>query len=339
MKYKPLNASEKYDLEIQHRRVRDSRKSDRIKAVLLYDEGWLIEAIAKVLRKNSRTIDRHLNEYHNFNKLHCDNKGSESVLDEEKTLDLIEHITDNPPSQVSEIVNYVKTTWNITLTLSGMTKWLHRQGISYKKPKNLPYKADEAVQADFIQSYETLKASAGEDQPILFMDAVHPTQNTKIAYRWLRKGCDQWVKTTGSRTRINLIGCIQLGHLSDTLTHQYKTINAESIVDFLQRIHNAYKEKSLIHLILDCAGYHKTSAVKEKAKELKIVLHFLPPYSPNLNPIERLWKVMNEKARNNVFFKNPKEFKDGISQFFNVTLPEIGTTLNSRINDKFQMIF
>jgi transposase len=37
--------------------------------------------------------------------------------------------------------------------------------------------------------------------------------------------------------------------------------------------------------------------VVEKAKELNIKLHYLPPYSPNLNPIERLWKVMNEHAR------------------------------------------
>jgi len=44
--------------------------------------------------------------------------------------------------------------------------------------------------------------------------------------------------------------------------------------------------------------------VAEIATELNIKLHFLPPYSPNLNPIERLWKVMNEKVRNNRFFKD-----------------------------------
>jgi transposase len=47
--------------------------------------------------------------------------------------------------------------------------------------------------------------------------------------------------------------------------------------------------------------------VVEKAKELNIKLHYLPPYSPNLNPIERLWKVMNEHARNNKYFATAKE--------------------------------
>jgi hypothetical protein len=54
-----------------------------------------------------------------------------------------------------------------------------------------------------------------------------------------------------------------------------------------------------INIVLDGAGYHRSSVVAEKAKELNIKLHYLPPYSPNLNPIERLWKVMNEHARNN----------------------------------------
>jgi transposase len=74
------------------------------------------------------------------------------------------------------------------------------------------------------------------------------------------------------------------------------------------------------------------------SQALNIKLHFLPPYSPNLNPIERLWKVMNEHARNNRFFKGAKDFKEAINCFFDETLPEIGSTLNERINDNFQLL-
>jgi len=91
-----------------------------------------------------------------------------------------------------------------------------------------------------------------------------------------------------------------------------------------------------IHLILDGAGYHRADKVKEKAEELNIKLHFLPPYSPNLNPIERLWKVMNEHARNNRYFESAKEFRQSIRDFFDVTLPDITDSLNSRVNDNFQ---
>jgi len=62
------------------------------------------------------------------------------------------------------------------------------------------------------------------------------------------------------------------------------------------------------------------------------------PYSPNLNPIERLWKVMNEHARNNQYFATPKLFKESIDKFFRLTLPDIADSLNSRINDNFQIL-
>ena len=78
--------------------------------------------------------------------------------------------------------------------------------------------------------------------------------------------------------------------------------------------------------------------VAEYAEKFNIKLHFLPPYSPNLNPIERLWKVMNEQVRNNRFFKGAKDFKEAINGFFDGILPRIGNGLNDRINDNFQML-
>ncbi|WP_025744952.1 transposase, partial [Salinivibrio costicola] len=83
--------------------------------------------------------------------------------------------------------------------------------------------------------------------------------------------------------------------------------------------------------------YHRTDLVKDAAYVLNIELHYLPPYSPNLNPIERLWKVMNEHARNNLYFKTKRDFAQAIDRFFTVTLPEIAESLTSRINDHFQM--
>ena len=65
-----------------------------------------------------------------------------------------------------------------------MNKRLHQYGFSYKQPKGAPNKFDEEKQADFIEQYEALKASVAIDEPILFMDAVHPTQATKVTCGW-----------------------------------------------------------------------------------------------------------------------------------------------------------
>ena len=74
------------------------------------------------------------------------------------------------------------------------------------------------------------------------------------------------------------------------------------------------------------------------SEKIKYRPNYLPPYSPNLNPIERLWKVMNEKARNGKYFASTKEFRRRFSEFFTVTLPEIADSLDSWINDNFQVL-
>jgi transposase len=70
----------------------------------------------------------------------------------------------------------------------------------------------------------------------------------------------------------------------------------------------------------------------------KIQLHILPPYSPNLNPIERVWKVMNEYARNNKVFPTFKLFREAIMHFFTHTWEEIKPKMDTRINDNFQIL-
>jgi transposase len=77
---------------------------------------------------------------------------------------------------------------------------------------------------------------------------------------------------------------------------------------------------------------------QDKVYELNIELHYLRSYSPNLNPIERLWKVMNEHVRNNKNFATAKEFRDKIDELFSETLPTIGNILEARINDNFQVL-
>ena len=69
-----------------------------------------------------------------------------------------------------------------------------------------------------------------------------------------------------------------------------------------------------------------------------IVLHYLPAYSPNLNAIERLWKVLNERVRNNRFFTSAQEFKNAIMEFFEIIWPSIKISQIDRINDNFQML-
>jgi len=58
------------------------------------------------------------------------------------------------------------------------------------------------------------------DEPILFIDAIHPTQATKISGGWIKKGQDKAIKTTGSRTRLNIVGAVELNNISAAIVNR-----------------------------------------------------------------------------------------------------------------------
>lgn len=294
--------------------------------------------IAQAIRLHQTTIDHHISEFLNKGKLKPENGGSDSKLSAEQTAFLISQLSDNLFHHTRDVIAFVTRTWNIIFSIPGMNKWLHRNGFTYKKPSGVPHKLSEEKQRQFIEYYKELKITVG-DEPILFIDGVHPTQATKISYGWIRKGQKKAVKTTGSRTRLNIMGALNLKALTSPLICEYKTINEYNVSLFFNEIRKVYPDyNQKIHVILDGAGYHRSQLVKDWAEVVNIRLHYLPPYSPNLNPIERMWKLMNEHARNNRYFSSTREFREAISVFFNQTLPDIADSLTSRINDHFQVL-
>ncbi|WP_038257688.1 helix-turn-helix domain-containing protein, partial [Xenorhabdus bovienii] len=137
-----LTNAQKQALELMHDTTRDGRVRDRIKAVLLASEGWTAQMIAQALRIHESTVSRHLKDDFSEEKLAPENGGSESRLSAEQTAELVEYLTANLMHSTAQIVDYVWARWQVTFTVAGMTKWLHRQGFSYKKPMGTPHKFD-----------------------------------------------------------------------------------------------------------------------------------------------------------------------------------------------------
>ena len=332
-----LTESERETLRSRHRGERDRRVGDRIKAILLSDKGWSYRQIAEVLLLDEQTVGRHIDEYRDSKKLTIESGGSESRLNEIQTSLLTAHLERVTYLNVYEICAYVRIAYGVSYTSKGMTSWMHNHGFSYKKPKGTPAKADSVKQEAFIREYEDLMSFTFEDEPILFGDGVHPTMSTKITYGWIKTGTDKPILTTASRTRLNIIGSLNLETM-EVIAGEHKTLDSDAMKVHFKELRQHYPTAPKIHLILDNGSYNRSFETKEAAKECGIVLHYLPPYSPNLNPIERLWKVMNEKVRNGVFFESAKEFRQSIMEFFDVTWPKIAMSMIDRINDNFQRL-
>lgn len=219
---------------------------------------------------------------------------------------------------------------------SGMTKWLKANSFCYKKAHGVPAKADKQKQQESIKIYNDLKAKTKGKEPIYFADSVHPQHQTHLTYGWIFKGVRKEVKMIGKQKRLNFIGGICLDGYRIVYENTEK-VNSESLKAFLTKLLNKHPGDNKIHAILDNAGYHKSEEVKNHAKLLLIELHFLPPYSPNLNPIERLWKIMHEQVSYNKYYEKFSEFTDATLEFFR-TIARKKKLLQSRITDNFQIL-
>lgn len=332
-----LTKQEQEILKKQHRQEKNRRVADRIKAVLLADKGWTYRQIAEALFLDEQTVGTHIDEYIAKKKLTIDSGGSLCKLCTSQIQELLAHLEIKTYLKISEICVYVQETYSISYTVAGMTAFMHQNGFSFKKPKGTPAKADPEKQKAFIKYYKNLRDSLPAEEPLLFGDGVHPTMATKVTYGWIKKGTEKPIETTASRTRINLFGTINLKDMS-LVIEQYDTINSASITDYLKKLKEHYPTAPKIHLILDQGSYNTSAETALAAEQLGIILHHLPPYSPNLNPIERLWKLTNEKVRNNRFFKSAKEFRQEMLNFFHITWPQISNSMRGRISDNFQTL-
>jgi transposase len=332
-----LSTEQKKELLNQHKKERSKKIGDRIKAIILSHEWWTYRLISEALLIDEETVSRHVQEYKEKEKLKGEAGGSKSNLTTEQSKELVKHIEESLYLDSKNIRGYVEQKYGVKYSISGMLSWLHNSGFSYRKPDRIPAKADRAKQDEFIKSYKKLKSNLEKEDVILFGDGVHPSIETKITYGWIRIGKFKEIKTTASRTRVNLLGAINLDDMY-LIAKPYKTIDSESVIDFLEGIKARYINKKNIYFITDNGPYYTSKAVKEKAGELGITMTYLPPYSPNLNPIERLWKYMNEKVRNNRFFSSAKEFRESILSFFKDDWPNLSPGLEGRINDNFQIL-
>lgn len=335
-----LTHQERIELKVQHKRERDKRICDRIKAILLYDNGWTYTQIAEALLLSDDAIRQHVNEYNDSRKLKTNNGGSREKLSADQSMLLEQHLQKHIYLYIKDIVEYVKFSYGVTYTISGLRNWLQRHAFSYKKPSLVPGKANIEQQRQWILEYEKLKSGLGPDETICFMDGVHPTHNPQVTCGWIKKGVRKELAANSGRSRLNLSGVLDL--LSKKLIIQEdKTLNGEATISFLKKVEEAYPTKKTIHIFCDNAGYYRSRLVTNYLEGSKIKMHFLPPYSPNLNPIERVWKWMKERVIYNTYYEEFEDFRFAVIGFLKgiskiASDSEFGQAFSRKIRDKFR---
>lgn len=334
-----LTSAEIIALKQAHRACKDKRAADRIKAVYSLGMGFSVEDVVSILMLDEETLRNYVKRYQagGINALITDHYlGSFSKLSAIQLQELTAHLEQKTYLTVEAVIAHVEETYNVLYSVSGMTDLLHRLKFTYKKSKLVPAKADKEKQEHFLKQLEELRASKGKDDPVLYMDGVHPQHNTMLAYGWIKKGQDNIIKSNTGRQRININGALD----ADThavITREDERINAQSTIALLEQVEAAYPLAAIIYVICDNARYYRSKLVGQFLETSKIQLIFLPSYSPNLNLIERLWKFMKKQVLYNKYYEKFDVFKQTTLGFFeNIQLYK--TELDSLLTNNYRVL-
>ena len=165
------------------------------------------------------------------------------------------------------------------------------------------------------------------------MDAAHFVHGSFLGQVWSK--CQIFIPSPSGRRRFNVLGALN-AITKDVVTIENDSyINSVSVCELMVKLHN----RSVgipITLILDNARYQTCALVTGMAQELGIELLFLPPYSPNLNLIERLWKFIKKKCLYSKYYSNFNDFCSAIRETINSSNKETLRELESLLSLNFQ---
>jgi len=153
---------------------------------------------------------------------------------------------------------------------------------------------------------------------VLSFDPMHQIHNNENGYLWQIKGKEgtKQVPSNTGRRRLNILGAINIVNLDIVPFITEENCNKETIKVFFNEVKKKYSKAEKITIFLDNARYQRNYEVQEYAQELGITLCFMPPYSPNLCLIERLWKFFKKKVIKNQYYETFEEFYNFVCQFF-----------------------
>lgn len=232
---------------------------------------------------------------------------------------------------------FIRENYDINYTKSGCVALLHQLGFTYKQTTIMPSGMNPAHQKEFKENYEEFASQLKEDETVVFMDGMHPTHNLETGKAWIKVGQKKEVLTNSGRQRCNLNGFYN-PFTQDVFAKDYPSINAQATIDSFKELEAFYPNKASIYVVIDNARYYKNALVKKWVATSRIALIYLPPYSPNLNLIERFWKCLKREVILNQFYPTFSAFKKALLDFCNKASPAHKELLKKSVGTKLHLL-
>ena len=203
---------------------------------------------------------------------------------------------------------YISETYRVECSYETVGRFFHRQGFALKVPQPWPDRQDEALRETFRQQLRELCQQPDVD--IWFADESGFEGDPRPRRRWDKKGNKTRSTKNGDHLRMNVMGmvCPRTGEFFAIETSHSDSETFQAFLDEANKSIVFQRPRNI--LILDNASWHKRKLTNWRGWKPK----YLPPYSPDLNPIERIWLVMKARWFNNHVCKNVDQLIDRLDQ-------------------------
>jgi transposase len=190
------------------------RLARRANALVLLDDGWSCENVARALLLDDDTI----RGWHGLfvaegleGLARFEAGGSACQVSGEQQEKLKAWVAAALPRTTRQIGAWIEKEFGVVYEgRSGLIALLHRLGLEYHKPSIIPRKLDKEKQKAFIESYDNLLNTLADNEAVLFADAVHPAHAARPAGCWAPSQEKLAIEQTSGRQRINIHGAIDL---------------------------------------------------------------------------------------------------------------------------------
>jgi transposase len=309
----------------------------KMEAVYLKSQGLPHHDICRLARISENTLRAYLRQFQEggVERLkRTDWDGPQSELSDHHQA-IEEHFRNNPPRSTAQAAADIERLTGVRRGPTQVRKFLKGLGLRFRKLGMIPAKADASEQARFLD--ERLrprpKRARRLKRVVCFVDAAHFAHGTFLGYLWCFARLS--IRGPSGRKRFNVPGAIDAVTRELTAVTNDTTIDATAICELLRKLSDRYPGLPMT-LVLDNARYPRCEPVRLLAAELKIERLYLPPYSPNLNLIERLWKFVKKEVLSCRYYEDFARFKEAIVACLDQVEGEHSQAIASLLTLKFQ---
>jgi len=307
-----------YVLLIEHYKKSKTRlMRERVHCILLSMQGNSPPKIAEILFRDEDTIRGWIKSYdtHHLTSIFPKYSGNTnaSKLTADQLAEIQQTISSSPDSasglpgafwSLKKLKGYISAMYGVVYESDRSYHHIFTlSNFSFKLPEGFDKRRDDTLVAQRMQEIsKAVQQKQREGYEIFYADECSLSWETEYRRVWLPKGKKTILRVNREKSRVHYFGALNAASKKEELI-KLDWQNTDNIIEALRELRERYKEKKLC-IVWDNARWHRSRQLKEllgKDKEFEH-LHFiwLPPYAPDHNPQERVWRIAKDTTANTV---------------------------------------